>query len=112
MSKHNILYFAFLNYKSPSETLRMLEEAYGKVSVKKTQRASLVSIRGRVVGGRPPGSSAGTGCNEDRSTDAAPAVRAVLALSESTALGSSLPSVVGQICADGCCVSALGVGWR
>jgi hypothetical protein len=35
----------------------------------------------------------------------------VLALSESTELQSSLPSVVGQVNAGGLCVSALGVDW-
>jgi hypothetical protein len=43
--------------------------------------------------------------NESRWADLAPAARVLLALSESTALGSSLPSVVGRVRAGGHCVS-------
>jgi hypothetical protein len=50
------------------------------------------------------------GQNEDCWTDVAPATRLVLALSESTALGCSLPSVVGRDHAGGRGVSVLGTG--
>jgi hypothetical protein len=72
------------------------------------KRAVLVLMRRSVVTGRSPCPAARTECDED----SWPAARVVIVLSELTALGGSLPSVVVRAHTGGRCVSALGVGWR
>jgi hypothetical protein len=64
--------------------------------------AVLVSMCGNVGAGRLPGLDA---------IKTAPAARVVLALLETTALGSSLPSVVCRVGAGSRYVSALEVDW-
>jgi hypothetical protein len=61
--------------------------------------------------GRPP-RSAGVAKNEDHWADVVPAARVVWAISESTVIGSSLPSVDGLVSADGSGVGDFGVGGR
>jgi hypothetical protein len=74
------------------------------------KRAVLVAMRGNFVVGRLPCSAAGTGCYEDSWPAVAAATRVVLALSEPTAPGSSLPSEADRVRAGGRCVSVPGVG--
>jgi hypothetical protein len=52
------------------------------------------------------------GHSEDRWANVAPAAKVMLALSQSTALGATLPSVVGLVRAGCHYVCSLGVGWN